>query len=236
MRQQLTERLSVFWRQAGWSVELRAFASAEALLQQLAWQPQVICLDIKMPPPDGLTAARELRQRGFDGFLIFVTVLRELVFQSFEVQPFDYLLKPLQPDDLARTMNRLRQSLESQALDEAEQLLVQRGQECRLVSLRQLVYCEVLGRKVYLHLQGPDGEAEILDFYERLDNLQSRLGPRFFRCHRSYLVNLAYVRGCSGGRLRLAHGEEIPVSRLREAELRQALLAAMQKGCGDGLV
>lgn len=239
MRRQLVEQLDAFWRQVGRPAEVRAFAGAEALLQQLAWQPQVICLDIKMPPPDGLTAAKELRRQGFDGFLIFVTVLRELVFQSFEVQPFDYLLKPLQPEALAQTLNRLRQSLESrenQANGEPEQLLVQKGQACRLVPLQQLVYCEVLGRKVYLHLQWPDGKMEIIDFYERLENLQSRLGVRFFRCHRSYLVNLAYVRGCSGGRLRLAQGEEIPVSRLREAELRQALLAAMQKRSGHGLV
>lgn len=234
MRRQLAEQLRAFWQQAGWPVEVRAFADAGALLQQLAWQPQVICLDIKMPPPDGLAAAKELRRQGFGGFLIFVTVLRELVFQSFEVQPFDYLLKPVQPEGLAQTLNRLRQALEKQA--EPEQLLIQRGQERLLVDLQQLVYCEVLGRKVYLHLQGPDGKTEVIDFYERLDNLQARLDARFFRCHRSYLVNLAFVRGCSGGRLRLAHGEEIPVSRLREAELRQALLAAMQKGSAYGRV
>ncbi len=236
MRRQLVEQLGAFWRQVGRPAEVRAFAGAEALLQQLAWQPQVICLDIKMPPPDGLTAAKELRRQGFDGFLIFVTVLRELVFQSFEVQPFDYLLKPLQPEALAQTLNRLRQSLESRENQEPDQLLVQKGQERLLVPLQQLVYCEVLGRKVYLHLQWPDGKTEIIDFYERLEKLQSRLGERFFRCHRSYLVNLAYVRGCSGGRLRLAQGEEIPVSRLREAELRQALLVAMQKRSGNGLV
>jgi two-component system response regulator LytT len=52
---------------------------------------------------------------------------------------------------------------------------------------------------------------------------------RFFRCHRSYLVNLDYVRGCQTGQVLLSQGERIPVSRLRERDLTGALLLHMKK-------
>ena len=52
---------------------------------------------------------------------------------------------------------------------------------------------------------------------------------RFFKCHRSYLVNLDYVSGCQDGQVDLAQGEKIPVSRLRERALTQALLRHMKE-------
>ena len=51
---------------------------------------------------------------------------------------------------------------------------------------------------------------------------------RFFKCPRSYLVNLDYVRGCQAGQVLLPQGERIPASRLRERELTQALLRYMK--------
>lgn len=90
--------------------------------------------------------------------------------------------------------------------------------------LSQIVYCEVIGRKIYIHL----AEGKTVSYYERMESIERRLNGRFFRCHRSYLVNLDYVCGCKGGRVRLPQGEEIPVSRLRERELMQTLLYHMK--------
>ncbi|MCI8645607.1 MAG: LytTR family transcriptional regulator, partial [Firmicutes bacterium] len=64
---------------------------------------------------------------------------------------------------------------------------------------------------------------------DKLDGLQQRVDGRFFRCHRSFLVNLDYVRSCEGGLVRLEGGSEIPLSRLREQEFREALLAHMKE-------
>ena len=96
---------------------------------------------------------------------------------------------------------------------------------CEVVLLSDIVYCEVLGRKVYLHK--PDGA--VSDYYGRLEDLEWRVDGRFFKCHRSYLVNLDYVRGCRDGQVLLPQGERIPASRLRERELTQALLRHMKE-------
>ena len=224
------------WKALGFGRVRTARSCYEVISHVVDWKPDVCLVDVRIGDEFGYELINHLNSMGILSNYVMMSGYDESDYacEALRCGALDYLLKPVQPEGLAQTLNRLRQALEKQA--DPEQLLIQRGQERLLVDLQQLVYCEVLGRKVYLHLQGLDGKTEVIDFYERLDNLQARLDARFFRCHRSYLVNLAFVRGCSGGRLRLAQGEEIPVSRLREAELRQALLAAMQKGSGYGRV
>ncbi len=181
-----------------------------------------VFLDIQMEQPDGMETARLLRQRGDHTLLIFVTVLKECVFDSFQVEAFDYLLKPLDSVRFRQTMDRVLRSLEQRT---AEDIVIQRGTGCEVVLLSDIVYCEVLGRKVYLHKK----DGTVSDYYDKLEGLERRVDGRFFKCHRSYLVNLDYVRGCQGGQVLLSGGERIPASRLRERELTQALLRHMKE-------
>ena len=182
----------------------------------------VIFLDIQMEQPDGMETAKLLRQRGDHSLLVFVTVLKECVFDSFQVEAFDYLLKPLGSARFYQTMDRVLRSLEQRT---AEDIVIQRGTGCEVVLISDIVYCEVLGRKVYLHKQ----DGTVSGYYDKLEDLERRLDGRFFKCHRSYLVNLDYVRGCQDGQVLLSLGERIPASRLRERELTQALLRYMKE-------
>lgn len=186
----------------------------------------ILFLDIRMGTMDGLETAGELRRRGFDGYLIFTTVLQEMVFQSFAVQPFDYLVKPIERDCFARTMERLLASMKD---GKGANLLVQRGMESRIVAVDEIVYCEVIDRKIYLHLCS----AEVVDYYDRIDRLETELGKRFYRCHRSYLINLRYLRSYRKGIACMESGVgenfEIPVSRLKNREFAQVVLQYMKK-------
>ena len=195
---------------------ITCFASGEALLASA--QPfDLIFLDIQMAQPDGMETARLLRQRDSHSLLIFVSILKEYVFDAFAVEAFDYLVKPLEQDRFLRTMNRAMQVLAQRS---HQHLTIQKGHTLQLIPLSQILYCEVLGRKVHIHQE----DGQVFHYYEKLEALQQQLAGHFFRCHRSYLVNLDHVRGCSGGQVRLSDGSAIPVSRLREQELIQALL------------
>lgn len=195
---------------------ITCFASGEALLASA--QPfDLIFLDIQMAQPDGMETARLLRQRDSHSLLIFVSILKEYVFDAFAVEAFDYLVKPLEQDRFLRTMDRAMQVLVQRS---HQHLTIQKGHTLQLIPLSQILYCEVLGRKVHIHQE----DGQVFHYYEKLEALQQQLAGHFFRCHRSYLVNLDHVRGCSGGQVRLSDGSAIPVSRLREQELIQALL------------
>ena len=182
----------------------------------------LLFLDIQMKETDGMTVARKLRKRGFRGFLIFVTVLKEMVFQSFEVQAFDYLVKPIEQRQFDKTMERLLESMQNAG--EAN-LLVRRGYESHIIALDDIVYCEIIDRKVYLHLIS----SKIIDYYERIENLESRLDGRFFRCHRSFLINLQYLKSYQDQTAYMEDGTRIPVSRLRSKEFSGVILRYMQE-------
>lgn len=203
---------------------LARFSGGQALLAA-GEDFDLVFLDIQMDPPDGLETARALRRRGDECLVVFLTVLRERVFDAFEVRAFDYLVKPPDPGRLRRTLERALGDIEGRR---ARTLLIQRGTAREVVPLDEIAYCEVMGRKIYLHR----ADGGVLDYYDKLTDLERRLGGGFFRCHRSYLVNLDRVRGCGGGQVRLSGGERVPVSRLRESNLTQALLRRMRERGG----
>ena len=200
---------------------LSSFSDGRALLDAID-RFDVIFLDIQMEQPDGMETAKLLRRRGDHSLLVFVTVLKELVFDAFQVEAYDYLLKPLDRARFKQTMERVLRSLDRKM---AEDIVIQRGTGCEVVLLSDIVYCEVLGRKIYLHKH----DGTVSDYYDKLEDLERRVDGRFFKCHRSFLVNLDYVRGCQDGQVLLAQGERIPASRLRERELTQALLRHMKE-------
>ncbi|WP_066272220.1 LytR/AlgR family response regulator transcription factor [Hydrogenophaga palleronii] len=86
-----------------------------AVAQALALQPDVLWLDIRMPGQSGLQAAAELAEEWPDGVpfpaLVFVTAFDAYAVQAFEQQAVDYVLKPVQPERLARTVQRVQQVL-----------------------------------------------------------------------------------------------------------------------------
>lgn len=214
-------RISAFMEERRIPFHVSRFKASQELLESAVGFDSLF-LDIQMKTPNGMETARMLREQGYCGLLIFITVLKEHVFDSFEVQAFDYLVKPLDESRFRRTMERVLSALER---ERGQNLIVQKGNISQVIPFSKIEYCEVLGRKIYLHQSG----GETFDYYDKLETLETRLDRRFFRCHRSYLVNLDYVRGCRAGLVTLSDGNEVPVSRLRERELTQALLAHMKE-------
>ena len=211
---------SDFFRKKNREIQLRTFLSGEDLLNYDG-QIDILFLDIQMKGMDGLETARKLRADKFRGFLIFITVLKEMVFQSFEVQAYDYLVKPVDEKQFGKTMERLYASMQNASEDS---LLVQQGYERRIVPKDEIVFCEIIDRKIYLNLTS----GEVVDYYERIENLESKLDSHFFRCHRSYLINLKHLKGYKNGTAYMDNGKEVPVSRLRSKEFSSVVLQYMK--------
>ena len=185
-------------------------------------QIDILFLDIRMKDIDGMETARKLRADKFRGFLIFITVLKEMVFRSFEVQAYDYLVKPIAETQFEKTMERLYASMQNASEDS---LLVQKGHEGRIIRKDEIVFCEIIDRKIYLNLTSD----EVIDYYERIENLETKLGSHFVRCHRSYLINLMHLKGYKSGTAYMDNGSRIPVSRLRSKEFSSVVLQYMKK-------
>jgi len=211
---------SDFFRKKNREIHLCTFLGGEELLAYDG-QIDILFLDIQMKGMDGIETARKLRADKFRGFLIFITVLKEMVFQSFEVQAYDYLVKPVEEKQFEKTMERLYASMQNASEDS---LLVQKGYEGRIIPKDEIIFCEIIDRKIYLNL----ASGEVVDYYERIENLETKLGSHFFRCHRSYLINLKHLKGYKNGTAYMDNGKEVPVSRLRSREFSGVVLQYMK--------
>ena len=212
--------VSDFFRKKNREISIRTFLSGEDLLSYDG-QIDVLFLDIQMKGMDGMETARKLRASKFRGFLIFITILKEMVFSSFEVQAYDYLVKPVDEKQFGKTMERLYVSMQNAGEDS---LLVQKGSGGRIIPRDEIVFCEIIDRKIYLNLVS----GEVVDYYERIEHLETKLDSHFFRCHRSYLINLKHLKGYKNGTAYMGNGKEVPVSRLRSREFSGVVLQYMK--------
>lgn len=220
MSDQIQEMACAFFCRRNRETAIRRFSCGRELLEYDG-QIDILFLDIQMKDMDGMETAKRLRAGKFRGFLIFITVLQEMVFQSFEVQAYDYLVKPIEEARFEKTMERLLASMCSAG---GSSLLVQKGYESRIIQKEDIVFCEIIDRKIYLNL----ASGEVVDYYERIENLEMKLDSRFFRCHRSFLINLGHLRGYKNGTAYMDNGRGIPVSRLRGKEFSSVILEYMK--------
>lgn len=164
--------VSEFFHNQNIEIKILLFLSGEELLNSDK-DIDILFLDIQMKQLDGIETAKKMRNKNYKGFLIFITVLKEMVFHSFEVQTFDYLLKPIEYDNFKKTMERLVLSIKSA---DKGNLLIHRGTESSIVSFDEIIFCEIIDRKVYLHLKS----ANVIDYYDRIEKLEKKLDNRFF--------------------------------------------------------
>jgi two-component system, LytTR family, response regulator LytT len=185
----------------------------------------VVFLDVEMPGLTGVDAAPLVRDRREPPAVVFVTAHERYAVDAFAVEAFDYLLKPVDPDRLARVVERLRERTVENAVP-VEKVAVVSGGGTELLDFDQL------------HFAQADGDYSRVHTYDRsylctasLGELEERLpSARFARIHRSYLVNLSKVAGVRRAapdrfRLQLADAAktELDVARRQSRLLRSRL-------------
>jgi two-component system, LytTR family, response regulator LytT len=183
----------------------------------------VVFLDVEMPGLTGVEAAPLVRERADPPAVVFVTAHAEYAVEAFAVEAFDYLLKPVDPQRLARVVERLRERTRENAVP-VEKIPVVAARGTELLDYDQVHYVQAEGDYSRVHT------------YDRsylstssLGELEEKLGPRFARIHRSHLVNLAKVSGVRRTtdrfRLQLADAQktELDVARRQSRQLREKL-------------
>jgi len=206
-------------------VEVIGEASSAAEALALVDNADVVFLDVEMPGLTGVAAAPIVRERQEPPAIVFVTAHERYALDAFAVEAFDYLLKPVDPDRLARVLERLRERTVENVVP-VEKVPVVVGGGTELLDYDQVHYVQA------------DGDYSRVHTYDRsylctssLRELEERLPQaRFARIHRSYLVNLAKVAGvrrASPDRLRLqladAEQTELDVARRQSRQLRERL-------------
>jgi two-component system LytT family response regulator len=210
---------------------------AEAVETIEAQSPDLVLLDIQMPGLDGFGVVEALED---PPAIIFVTAYDQYAIRAFEVHALDYLLKPFSRERLAKAIHRAQaalaggQDLGAQLRPLLEDLAAQgryltrlavRDGECiRVLDAEQVDWIGIEDEQVLVHV----GD-RAYSIRRTLTELEARLDPaRFFRAHRSAIVNLGRVQKIipwfkGGYVLRLTTGAEVDLSRIQARALRKIL-------------
>ncbi|MEO6750077.1 MAG: LytTR family DNA-binding domain-containing protein [Casimicrobiaceae bacterium] len=196
---QLRARLAEAWPELG--IVGTAQNGDEALLLARSHHPDIAFLDIRMPGRSGLDAARALA-----GTLhvVFVTAYDEYAVAAFEEGAFDYLLKPVAPERLAKVVARLKARLRAAPLDLSALLArlathdsppalkwvrVSLGNAMTMIAVDDVLYFQSEDKYTKVVTRTGEGliKKPIKELYEALD------AEAFWQVHRATIVNLAAI-------------------------------------------
>jgi two-component system, LytTR family, response regulator len=201
-----------------------------------AYDPELVFLDIEMEDGTGFDLLRQLSNPPFQ--LIFTTAHNQYAIQAFKFSAMDYLLKPIDPGELASSLEKARAHITKSDLNNqlavlmqqlsskpvAEKKIVLKDIESTyFVKISDILYCEAGGTytKFYIEKADPILVSKNLKEYEAI------LEPHgFLRTHHSYLLNPDKIKmydKTDGGALILVSGHSIPVSQRKKEMILQIL-------------
>lgn len=224
--------------------EIELVGTAENGLQALEViersEPDLVFLDVQMPGLDGMGVIRRVQETAEHlPHFVLVTAFDNYAIEAFRMAAMDYLLKPVDKDRLAETIQRalkalgevMKVSTDSLPAPRAglqrSKILVRSAGRSFIVDAQDIVYATIEDGVITVVTSTVEGESN----YRTIEELQSSLDPdTFWRVHRSYLVNIHRIREVipwfkSSYQIRMddKKGTEVPVSRVQTRRLRSLL-------------
>lgn len=182
----------------------------------------IVFMDINiMNDMNGIKAAHKLRQADSVVTLIFITSFEQFAVKGYEVEAFDFIVKPVSYSDFALRMNRVLKHVQKERQDTIN---IKNEGKFIIASVRDIKYVEVMRHKMLFHMT--DG---IVESTGTLREMEDALTDKYFvRCNKCYLVNLRHVRGMDGSFVNV-DGELLLVSRPRKKDFLSALNRYLSK-------
>lgn len=216
--EKLTVMVSGWADQAGHSVLLQDFASAEEFLFEYGGGNlfDILLLDVEMHSMNGIALAKHIRKADRRAEIIFVTSHAEFIGEGYEVDALHYLLKPVTKEKLSEVLDRAVQRLS--AVPAA--IIIQCGGELVRLAEEEILYVESFLHYIQIHTV--NGEYKIK---EKISSFQEKLSDMFFRIHRSYLVSLRHIVRISRTGVTLEGNICLPLSRGQYDAVNRAFIS-----------
>lgn len=166
----------------------------------------LIILDIMLGNENGIEYAGQLRSRGVETDIIFITSSPEFALAGYSAYPVDYILKPVDTGKLKQTIKRCLKSRRS-----LPPLLINSKESGRIkLGCEDITCCEVIRTDIVLNLNDGRRFTAVGTFSAFCEELPK---PLFFRCHRSYVVNMSYVERIDRYSFTLSDGFAVPIAK-----------------------
>lgn len=202
-------------------ISYAAFQSPLELLADIekGMRFDILFLDVIMPGQNGISAAREIRKYDNTVKIIFLTSSSEYAVQSYTVGAFFYQLKPIWAESFFRLMDSV---IDDCKKSQQYSLILRCKNGISRIDLERLEYCEVSGRTLLFHMENKT----VMESTGSLDDLCSELAQyeNFLRPHRSFLINMDYVRSISYKAITMDSLAQIPIPHGKCSEIKNVYL------------
>ena len=222
--EQITKLVQGWASLHGQATHISHFKSAEAFLFSYEDDKSVdlLLLDIQMGEMDGMALARKIREHNEKVQIIFITGISDYVAEGYDVSAVHYLLKPVKEEKLHSALDKAM----AQISLPKRTIAIDTSDGTVLVALDDIVYIEALDHELAIHsLKG------IVSCKMPLYKIEETISEeRFVKAHRSYLVNLAFVKRITRTDIVLDDGTALPLSRRLYKDINSSLMKYVTGG------
>lgn len=199
--------------------EILTFTSGEELLENYPENVDIFLLDIKMDKLNGMEIAKKIREIDKKEVeIIFTTSLVKYIQDGYEVRAYRYLLKPIKFDDLKKHLTSCIKEIN----EKKENYIVIKGKnDVYKINISHITYVEIQNKDMTIHTIDKDYNIKM-----SIDKIEKELSRyNFFRCHKSFLVNISYIENIKQYIAILENKDEVPISRYRFKETKVRFLS-----------
>lgn len=204
-----------------------------ALNEIRSLNPDILITDITMPEMDGLEFAQHVAEILPGTCIVFLTAYDGFAIRAFELGAFDYIMKPVTKERLDKLLRRVTLDITKRKNENKPEpvnrhlknfITVNKSDSIVVINKSEIIYCCAYNKKTHIYV-----EEGCFECRHTLEQLENSLEPYFFRCHRSYLVNVHYIREIAPMFnqtyiIRLKNSRvEIPVSRNYAVKIKEFL-------------
>lgn len=211
----LRKMIEEYGRQSSMEVNISEFVSGKDMLKAISStkiDKDAIFLDINMNDMDGLSVAKQIREKDEEVPIILVTAYMNYALDGYKVRASRFLIK----DDLDKTLTECMDSICHERKKSSKILFSCVGGDVYL-KLSDIRLIETSGHKNTIWL-----EKESYQIYKKMDDLAMQLkGYGFLRIHKSFLVNMEYIRQISNYILTMEDGRQLPIPKAKYKQVRQ---------------
>lgn len=203
--------------------EIYIFDSGEQLLSNYPEDVDIFLLDIQMYGLSGMDIARKIREVNKNTVeIIFITSLIEYIQEGYEVRAYRYLLKPIEFKDIK---NHIMACIEEIHMRKDKYLVISNKYDNYKIKIDTILYIEVQNKDITIHTLDNNYEVKM-----SMNKIEKELKKySFFRCHKSFLININFVENVKQYIAMLENGQEVPVSRYKFKEFKTVFLNSLRK-------
>ena len=205
-RQYVSGLVNQWAANAGHTVQISTFISAENFLFLYAEKKDydILLLDIEMGTMDGVMLAKCIRKENELVQIVFITGFPDFMAEGYEVSALHYLMKPVAREKLFAVLDKAAQNLNKNE----KQLCISFDRQTEFIPFSKITYIEAQKQYVAVHT-----DAREYRMKASLADTEKELDEYFFKCQRSFIVNLRHVLQIGSDHVVLKSGTEVPISR-----------------------